>query len=158
MPAQRKQPVLRGAGQMTIRQKAIAAGSVCECLDRKTGVKGKCLQVGVFIDDTRSDQRLIRSNSHLAAARLGRAQQGGGENVPQAIQLARGTRLRVTQPVVIARLRDVNDADGRLRERRLRRHGAAGRGGPAAILDTIPPAQVTPPSHKRYSRLAPDGL
>lgn len=151
---QRKQPVLRGAGQVTIGQEAIGAGNLGESLDRKTGLKGKSLQIGFLADDARPDQHLIRAGIHLSAARFGGAQQRRSKNMAQAVQFDRRTGFGFAQPIVVARPGDADEAG---RKCRSLRHGTAQHAGAAAILHTIPPRQVTPP-RKRYSRPVPDGL
>jgi hypothetical protein len=119
------------------------------------------LQVSVFIDDARSDQRLIGADTHIPAPRRDRVQQNRRENLPQAIQFARRARLRVIQPIVVARLQDMKNVGGkgrRLLDGRPRRRIAKLRGGPPAIPNMVPQRQLTPLRNKRYSRLAPDGL
>lgn len=154
--------MFRGARQVTIGQGTIGAGYPCECLDRKTRVKGKCLQIGVFIDDTRSDQHLIRPDTDVPGPCRGRAQQSGSENLPQAIQFARRAWLWVVQPIVVARLQDMKNVGGKRRRLldgwRRRRSIAKWSGSPSANPNMVLQRQVTPLRNKRYSRLVPDGL
>ena len=100
MPAQRKQPVFGRVGQVVIGQEAIDAGGFGERFDRKTRVKGQRLQIGVLINDARSDQHLVRTDAEFPATRFGCSQQRGREHLSQAIQLAR--RAQLPQPVVVA--------------------------------------------------------
>lgn len=155
MPAQRKQPVFGGAGQMMIGQRALVTRCFREGLDRKARVKGQCVQIRILIDDARSDQHLISTDPELPAARFGRAQQRGREHLSQAIQFARRARFRVAQPVVVAGLREVANAGGkgRRRERPTLRYGAVLRGGPSAILDTTQPRQSVAPNATNDTRV-----
>ena len=94
--------MFRGARQMTIGQQAIGTRRVRECPDRQTGMSGEHLQIDVLIDHAGPDQHLIRADPDAPAAHLRGLQQGGREQWPQAIELARRARLPVMQPVVFA--------------------------------------------------------